>query len=456
MYTIACIVVALSIVLQPSLVRAGSSTGCGKALPAGLKKGGIGQSNKLNFTTSTGAKRTLLLHIPTNYDPNIPAPLVFSFHGRGEDGSQQERLSKLSDESWNPNMLVAYPDSIDNQWQGDPDATGYNDVGFTMDMIAAFEKDYCIDSSRIYSSGFSDGGGFSLNILACDATASTKIAAFSGFSGAYYVQGSSGTNCDPGTVKTPCSAGRQGIPILENHGTADGTINYDGGVRRDLCLPSIPHFVTAWAERNGLGSANVSTVLYNGNATRFQFGASSGEEGLVTHYRVKGLGHDWPTAKNVAGFDGTPLLIEFFNKHTLVSTSPGSTAATTPRASSSASASGIASTHLTTASSINTRTTSTAPLTSTQTTGNLASPICPAATRTLVTDTAGNSFGILCAMDTTGNPIQNAVYTTFGGCIELCGKTAACGHVAYNGACYLKGPVTKMSDSLSVTAVCYA
>jgi poly(3-hydroxybutyrate) depolymerase len=58
-------------------------------------------------------------------------------------------------------------------------------VAFTMEMLDHFEERYCIDSSRVYAAGKSNGGGFT-NLLACDAAASKRIAAFAPVSGAYY------------------------------------------------------------------------------------------------------------------------------------------------------------------------------------------------------------------------------------------------------------------------------
>lgn len=104
------------------------SAGCGKAVAAGLTKGGVGQSNPVNFTTSSGVQRTFLLHVPTNYSVNTATPLIFSFHGRSEDGAMQESLSQLSDESWNPSSFVVYPDGIDEQWQGDPASVGVGEL----------------------------------------------------------------------------------------------------------------------------------------------------------------------------------------------------------------------------------------------------------------------------------------------------------------------------------------
>lgn len=74
--------------------------------------------------------------------------------------------------------------------------------------------------------------------------------------------------------------------MLEFHGMHDQTIDYAGGVRRKACLPTIPHWIQMWAERDGLGTANVSSpvpgALAYSTAVRYEFGEGD-DQGLVTH-----------------------------------------------------------------------------------------------------------------------------------------------------------------------------
>jgi poly(3-hydroxybutyrate) depolymerase len=207
-----------------------------------------------------------------------------------------------------------------NQWQGDPASSGVDDVAFTMEMLDHLEERYCIDSSRVYAAGKSNGGGFT-NLLACDGTASKRIAAFAPVSGAYY-QDVPEDACDAETVPIECNPGRCPIPIIEFHGTAESTIPYNGGGRRGECLPSVPHFVREWAKRDGLGLHNQTTSLYDGNVLEYQYGSEEAL-GTVTHYRIEGLGHDWPSVNpnsdNPDGtfLDATPIIMDFFSRWTL-------------------------------------------------------------------------------------------------------------------------------------------
>ncbi|CAD0108143.1 unnamed protein product [Aureobasidium uvarum] len=322
-------------------VESAATSGCRKALPAPIKRGGARNTNSLEFVTSDGTVREYGLHIPTSYDEDTPTPLAFSFHGRTRTWQEQQDISGMSNETMNPNYLVVYPQGINEQWQGDPDATGYDDVSFTLELLTNLSSTYCLDTNRIYAAGKSNGGAFSANILACHPKASKLFAAFGGISGAYY-QGDSEDDCNAATVPIPCNSSRSPIPIFTTHGDADETIPYDGGPRRDRCLPNLPHFMTEWSERNGFGASNTSTSLYHKNVIRYDYGNNT-YPGINTHYRVHGLGHYWPSVANGSSFDATPLLLEFWNKWTLDAvntTSPAtSTSSTTPPASSTSSTS---------------------------------------------------------------------------------------------------------------------
>jgi poly(3-hydroxybutyrate) depolymerase len=113
--------------------------------------------------------------------------------------------------------------------------------------------------------------------------------------------------------------------LLAFHGGNDTVIAYLGGERKDECLPTIPHFIQAWATRDGLGTHNVTTSIAN-STVDYVFG-SGPNTGLVRHIYDSVIGHDWPsTAPNAdnseaghhpASFNATPIILHFFEKHPL-------------------------------------------------------------------------------------------------------------------------------------------
>lgn len=134
-------------------------------------------------------------------------------------------------------------------------------------MIAHFEEGYCIDSTRIWAPGKSNGGGFVGGYLACDPSISTTIAAFAPVSGAFYV-GPPGIICAPEHINITCNPRRGDVPVIAFHGSNDTTVAYAGGEQRTECLPTIPHWVREWSVREGYGLTNLTTALYDGNVTK--------------------------------------------------------------------------------------------------------------------------------------------------------------------------------------------
>ena len=259
------------------------------------------------------------IYIPQNYDINTPAPLILSFHGRTQDMLQQERVSQLSNSNVNPNAIVVYPNGYEyapdkHEWSGDPDTpSSINDTIFVRELLDHVQERYCIDSSRVYATGKSNGGGLT-NALACNPGMSKRIAAFAPVSPAMYPE-----------FEEPCRPSRTGIPILEFHGGSDTTIRYEGGEDgsdRGLTIP-IPTYLLDWAHRNGcidpVVNKTVELKLSNGwnyaNKTTWNCG---GQEGIVTHYYEQYLEHKWPTVAN-ANFSATKVVLDFFEKHPLPS-----------------------------------------------------------------------------------------------------------------------------------------
>ncbi|KZP16297.1 carbohydrate esterase family 1 protein [Athelia psychrophila] len=274
-------------------------------------------NNEGHYTRSLNG-RSYLVHIPVAYNGSSAHPTVFSFHAFEQDPNNQELISGFSDPGLFINgtgIIAVYPEALlgpgksedgdvpQRAWQGAPySKAGVDDVTFTMDIIQDLQEHLCVDKSRIYASGKSNGGGFT-NLLACNSTSAPLFAAFAPVSAALYPKTHPIHNCTPGRV----------IPIINFHGLADDIIPFVG---RDAdhwtgetsyALPNITKYREAWAERN---SCN------NGSTT------GSGKSNPDVGFTIDGLGHSWPST---AGLDGgttsfnatTAEIIPFFDMHWL-------------------------------------------------------------------------------------------------------------------------------------------
>jgi poly(3-hydroxybutyrate) depolymerase len=323
--------------------HAASSKGCGQKLPDGIT---TDKSNNLTIKTSDGLERSYLLHLPSNYDPKKPHGLIWSYHGRGKNATHQEDITGLSKSASNPDHIVVYPqgmtpvsskssklrmrrDSDDDDdddddeedededdsekgqasWQGDPDSTT-NDVKFTLELLEDISKSYCVEEDKVYASGMSNGGGFVANILACDESATKKFAAFAAASGAYYQIDARG-KCKPDSVAIQCDNKGAKVAIITTAGGKDNTIPFMGGSRRKHCLPSDPHFLATWAERNGLPSTNETSMVDSTNVEHYSYGQGDAA-GMVQSYYIPEMGHQWPNGNAKSHISGTKVFMDFF------------------------------------------------------------------------------------------------------------------------------------------------
>lgn len=188
-------------------VTTAATAGCGK--PAGLASG-------QQTITSGGVSRTFRLDVPATYDANHPYRLVVGLHwwnGTSSDVVNQGYygLKSLAD---NSTVFVA-PQGIDNAWPN----SGGADVAFIDDVLRTVESALCIDTSQVFATGFSYGGGLS-NALACArADVFRGVAVLSG------------------AQLSGCSGGTRPIAYLGSHGVSDTVLNISQGrALRDRAL----------------------------------------------------------------------------------------------------------------------------------------------------------------------------------------------------------------------------
>jgi poly(3-hydroxybutyrate) depolymerase len=184
------------------------SAGCGKTRT--LKDG------HLNITSS-GKARQYWLDTPTDYDSTHPYRLIFTFHCNGMEG--QGLVDPTTDPDHNTDQpfyglkaqanksaIFVAPDGFNVGWANNNN----EDVIFTDDMLAQIEGDLCIDTSRVFTTGFSWGGAMSWK-LACVRTDKFRAALV------YDAGPVSGNN------NAECT---KPIPWFQSHGLADGIFNY--------------------------------------------------------------------------------------------------------------------------------------------------------------------------------------------------------------------------------------
>ena len=112
--------------------------------------------------------RRYLIYVPESNDK--PAPVVFGFHGHGGNAINVARTFRFQ-KHW-PDTIVVYmqgiptpgrltdPEGKRNGWQHGASAQDDRDLKFFDAVLKEVKEKHQVDENRIYSTGHSNGGGF--------------------------------------------------------------------------------------------------------------------------------------------------------------------------------------------------------------------------------------------------------------------------------------------------------
>lgn len=284
-------------------------------VPESCTRSVYGSGTTESSIQSGGLERTFRVHVPPGSAMDAGFPLVLVFHGGGGSGEQIElrssRFSELADEE---GFVAVYPDGTGTlkTWNGGGCCGAavredVDDVGFVRDLLDHLEESLCIDSSKVFATGMSNGGILS-HRLACEL--SDRIAAIAPVAG---------TNMTD--VCTPSSP----VSVLQIHGSEDGHVPYEGGEGCGLAgvpFTSVPDTMEGWATRMGCDAEAAAGQVIGDGACRAWSGC---EDAKVELCVIEGGGHSWPGGVQRSGvidcpsdgiqsttFDASRVIWDFF------------------------------------------------------------------------------------------------------------------------------------------------
>lgn len=195
-----------------------------------------------------GGNRPVTPYVPESYRSNVAAPLVILLHGYGVTGALQQIYFGFKPIALEYGFILVAPDGTVDQdgsrfWSATDSCcdfydTGVDDAAYIEGLIDEAKGRYNIDAKRVYVMGHSNGGYMSYR-MACDHADS--VAAIASLAGAMYL--------DPSACKPS-----EPVAVLQIHGTADDTVQYDGGDKLldwEAPYPSARQTVESWAALNG-------------------------------------------------------------------------------------------------------------------------------------------------------------------------------------------------------------
>jgi polyhydroxybutyrate depolymerase len=213
-----------------SVLAAATGIGCRAPVARAAENG-----TTLESIAVGGETRTYRLHLPANRQPEQPLPLVFNFHGYGGTGLAEEVLSGMDPAADELGYVVVYPDGIDKHWHFA--SAEVDDVAFVNAVIDHLVETANVDPDRVYATGISDGGFFSV-FLGC--LPHTRMAAIAPVAASM-----------TGLQAVGCSFAPR-IPVLMTFGTDDPIVPWAGNPRFPGKLMSVQETVAFWARHLGL------------------------------------------------------------------------------------------------------------------------------------------------------------------------------------------------------------
>jgi polyhydroxybutyrate depolymerase len=136
-----------------------------------------------------GWSRHALLFPPASLATPQRHPLIFAWHAHG--GTMQRAAQDMGFQTLWPEAIVVYPQGLKTVTHGDKEGNGYGwqkelgddgnrDLKFFDAMLVELRQKYAVDEERIYTTGFSNGTGFSYLLWA---ERGEKLAAIGAVSG---------------------------------------------------------------------------------------------------------------------------------------------------------------------------------------------------------------------------------------------------------------------------------
>lgn len=285
--------------------------------PAALRPGDHSRSIEVE-----GRERTYLVHVPPQYDPAAPMPVVLAFHGGGANADNMVAFSGLNEKADQAGFIVVYPEGSGRLPRmltfnagnccGKAAESKIDDVAFTRLVLDDLERIANVDRRRVFATGMSNGAMMSYRLAA---ELSDRIAAIAP------VAGPMGTkDCRPGRA----------VSVMHFHGDTDECAPFKGGRGRGPSgtdFYSVQHSIDAWVAANGCRPAPQTTRLpdrADDGTTVKEMRYASGRDGAeVVLVVIEGGGHTWPGREprlralgpSTRDISANDMMWEFFQQH---------------------------------------------------------------------------------------------------------------------------------------------
>ncbi|MFH0894883.1 MAG: PHB depolymerase family esterase [Bacteroidota bacterium] len=276
-----------------------------------------------------GLKRTYLMHKPSGFVSGNNYPLLIALHGGHGSGKRMVDLTEgkfnaLADKE---NFIVVYPDGIGRNWNDGrknmPKSykahnNNVDDVGFLSFLIDELVRTHCVDPTRVYVTGMSNGSMMTERLAI---ELSDKIAAAAPVCGNIPLELKN-------VPKVP-------VAMMIINGTKDPLVPYDGGFvhfkKKKLGeVTSTDQTIVFWKKHNANSASAVVSAFPDINAAdnctvkKTVYG-KAGDKNEIILICIEGGGHTWAggwqyigesfIGKTCRDVDACQLIWEFCKVH---------------------------------------------------------------------------------------------------------------------------------------------
>jgi polyhydroxybutyrate depolymerase len=256
-----------------------------------------------------GETREYKIYIPSSYQENVEAPLLFNFHGGSGDIESQIFISDMRSLADDAGFILVYPQAL-----GDPNDGGstswthkepssIDDIFFVEAMINEVSFEYNINKDRVYACGYSNGGEFSYE-LAC--RLSNKIAAIGVVARSMYIE--TFDICNPSHPTA----------VVTIHGTNDdyNGISF-GGFTYYISLDDVNNYWSNYNNTDPNPTINQLPNLDASDGSTVEHISWRNGDGCVSvdHFKVIDGGHDWPGSFGNMDIDASSEIWNFVSKY---------------------------------------------------------------------------------------------------------------------------------------------
>ena len=245
-------------------------------------------THKMEFD---GRERSYIVHLPPKEKMNGPLPLLFHLHGgggtaKGTPGLTFGRFNTLADRD---GFIVVYPNAINKNWNDGRKLENVlawkediDDVGFITAIVDELKQKHNIDSTRIFTTGMSNGGFMSSRLL-CDRANIFRGGAIltASLSKDYLPQ------CKP----------EKPVAIMVMNGTDDPLVPYNGGQVKVFRktrgeIVSTDEYIAFWKDKNDCevnqDKVDLPDIADDGTTVSVSKYSDCKEEGALVLYTVDG------------------------------------------------------------------------------------------------------------------------------------------------------------------------